>query len=154
MRKHSKNHFFRNKMIQFIQMNSKLYILLILLFFIGLSIGIIVMNHTNEESKLQIQTYINQMIENLKSDKEINEYQLMLSAVTINVGTILLFFLLGTTIIGMPLIYLLMVYKGYSLGYTISALIASIQRKRRNFDYLRPCSSIFYLYSSNDIFSC
>ena len=46
-----------------------------------------------------------------------------------NVSYILLIWFLGCTIVGGCLIYLAIIYKGFAIGYTCAALVASIESK-------------------------
>ena len=43
-----------------------------------------------------------------------------------NFSIVFLIWILGSTIIGSYLIYIIIAYKGFSIGYTISAIIASL----------------------------
>ena len=128
MRKKKRNNFFSNAVIQHINQNSKLYILLIILFFIGLSIGIIFINNTNEENQNQISSYINSFVDTIKTEDKINLSNLICSSIKNDAIIIALLCFLGSTVVGMPIIYLIILYKGYSLGYTVASIFAALGR--------------------------
>lgn len=127
MRRRYKNSFFKENVLNFINCNSKAYILLIIIFFIGFLIGIIAINNTNQESQERISIYIEDFYKNINPEKTINIKEFILPYIKNNAIIIFLLMFLGTTIIGMPLIYLLILFKGYSLGYTVSSFFAIVK---------------------------
>ena len=58
---------FKKTIKEHIARNIKIYTILILIFFIGLIIGIIIVNNSNETQKTEISNYINTFITNLKN---------------------------------------------------------------------------------------
>ena len=126
MQANIKKNFFMNTIIEHINKNAKAYILSIILFFIGLLIGILCINNTNREKQEQISAYINNFTDEIMSEKTIDTYNLTQNCIKRNTIIIALIMLLGSTVIGMPLIYAIIIYKGYSLGYTISAIFATL----------------------------
>ena len=128
MRKRKKNNFIKDLIIEYINENSKLYILLIIIFFIGLSIGIICINNTNDESQKQISGYINNFTETLKTEENISANYIIIESIKNNIIIVALLCFLGSTVIGVPLIYLVILYKGYSFGYTIASIFAALGR--------------------------
>ena len=100
----------KNIIIEFIKENIKTYLILTIIFFIGLTLGVIFVNNANETQANQISGYINNFINSI-----IN-----------NVGIAVLLWFLGSTVIGFPLIYVVVGYKGYCIGYTVSSVIATV----------------------------
>lgn len=88
--------------------------------------GIFFVNHTSEEEILKINSYVNSLKENIENSDNINKTELLLQSIKQNSSFMLIIWLLGCTIIGSSLVYLGIAYKGFSLGYTISAIIASL----------------------------
>ena len=127
MRKHRRrNFYFRNKIIEYFDKNLKIVVLLIILYFIGISLGILFLNNTNENEKLEITNYISEFVKNIKNTEKIGFYINIKDSVKQNIIIPLIFFVLGTTIIGLPFIYGMIIYKGYSLSYTIAAIIGTM----------------------------
>ena len=100
----------KNIIIEFIKENIKTYLILTIIFFIGLTLGVIFVNNANETQANQISGYINNFINSI-----IN-----------NVGIAVLLWFLGSTVIGFPLIYVVVGYKGYCIGYTVSSVMATV----------------------------
>ena len=119
-------HKIRQRVIQYIEENIRSYLILLIVFFIGIILGIIFINNSNEEKVTQITTYINNFINSMKNNYQISTNTLLIDSIINNVSIAILLWFLGSTVIGVPLIYLVIGYKGYCIGFTISAIIATI----------------------------
>lgn len=113
----------RNLIFNYFNVNRKNFIILFILFFVGFILGILLINYTNDIQKEEITEYINTLRESIQNNKVDNTYLLLLS-IKRNCKLILLLWLLGCTIIGGILVYFVIIYKGFLLGYTASSLIA------------------------------
>lgn len=119
-------HKIRQKLIQYIEENIRSYLILLIVFFIGIILGTIFINNSKENQVIQITTYINNFINSMKNNYQISTNILLIDSIINNVSTAILLWFLGSTVIGVPLIYLVIGYKGYCIGFTISAIIATI----------------------------
>lgn len=110
--------------------NSKEYITMLLLFIIGIFLGVLYINNVQEEQFNNISNYINSFIEKFKSIENINSINLLKSSILENVilATTLWFF--GTTVIGIPIVFGIVIYRGFCLGYTISSCICVLGTAR------------------------
>lgn len=116
----------KNVILGYINENIKIYAIVTLMFLIGWVIGIIFVNNSQEVQQEQINGYINTFIQGIKSDAEISKPEILKNSILSNLGITVLLWFLGSTVIGMPLIYIVILYKGYSIGCTISAIVASL----------------------------
>ena len=112
--------------LEYVNANAKIYAIITIMFFIGLVLGIIFVNNSNENQQNEINNYINIFIQAIKSNVKISKPEILKSAVLNNLIVTLILWFLGCTVIGMPLIYLVIIYKGYSIGCTIASAIASL----------------------------
>lgn len=117
-------------LLDYIIRNKKNFIIITTLFLIGIFIGIIFINNSNESQKLEINNYIEEVVKNIKESENIDRTSLLFISIKQNVIFILIIWFLGCTIIGGGLIYITIIYKGFSIGYTISALIAVLGIKQ------------------------
>ena len=62
----------------------------------------------------------------MKNNYQVSTNTLLIDSIINNVSIAILLWFLGSTVIGVPLIYLVIGYKGYCIGFTISAIIATI----------------------------
>lgn len=106
--------------------NLKEYVSVILVFFIGIVIGVIAINNSNAEQVSQINDYINNFISDLKEYGNIDKTALLTQSFFNNLFLILALWFVGSTVIGMPLIYGIIAYKGFCLSYTISSSIITL----------------------------
>lgn len=117
-------------LIDYIIRNKKNFTIIIILFFIGIAIGIFCINNSNDMQKTELNDYIKNLVIKIKDSNNINNIELLWLSIKENVFLILLIWFLGCTIIGGIFIYIAIIYKGFSIGYTISALIAVLGIKQ------------------------
>lgn len=131
-----------------IKANLKDYLILSIIFIIGVMAGVILINNSNEQSKAEINGYINGFVDTIKNNQyEVDKMKLVKISIIENLKLVLFIWLAGTTIIGIPLIYVITSYKGFCVGYTISAIISSLGfGKRHTFFHLL---TIFTKYNCN-----
>ncbi len=139
---------FKNVIMQHINLNLKDYLILSIIFVIGVMVGVVIINNSNEQSKNEISGYINSFIETIKEEKyEVDKNKLTKISIIENLKLVGIIWLAGSTIIGIPLIYIITSYKGFCIGYTISAIIASLGPWKRNAIF--PSIIIFAKYYCN-----
>lgn len=126
--------------------NKKSFIIIIVMFFIGIGLGVFFVNHANFEQSQEIKEYVSKLISNIKNHENINKTTLLFQSIKQNVFTILLIWFLGCTIIGSIFIFIAIIYKGFSFGYTISSIIATLGIKKG------VLFAVFSLFIQNVIF--
>ncbi|MCR5147165.1 MAG: stage II sporulation protein M [Clostridia bacterium] len=147
---------FKRVLLQHINENIKDYLILSIIFIIGVMAGVMLINNSNEKSKSEVSGYINGFVDSIKNDKyEIDKVKLIKLSIIKNLKVVFIIWIAGTTIIGIPLIYVIIAYKGFCIGYTISAIIATLGIGKRNCFFI----SIFifakyYLNSNNPNAKC
>lgn len=104
----------------------KEYVSVLLTLIIGIVIGVIVINNSNEEQINQITTYINNFISDLKENGNIDTSTLLIEKFFSNLYLILAMWFVGSTVIGIPIVYAFIAYKGFCLSYTISASVLTL----------------------------
>lgn len=104
--------------------NYKEYTIVFILFVIGLFLGVFFINHAKESQTAEIHTYLNQFIEKLKSVEDLNQMELLKSSLGEQVKLSIIIWFFGTTVIGIPVVFGMVIYRGFCLGYTISACIS------------------------------
>lgn len=104
-----------------VQNNVKSYLIIVVIFAIGIFLGVFLVNQT--DSKEEIEKYINSYIDetkNLQNGDYLGELQ-----EDIKNNIILVFFLwfAGTTIIGIPIVFGIILFRGFCLGCTIASCV-------------------------------
>lgn len=106
--------------------NKKEYILITLIFLVGIFLGVMFINNTNEQDANEIKTYLLGFIEKLKNTEKLNNTVLLKESLKQNILLGILLWFFGTTVIGIPLVFGLILYRGFCLGYTISTIIITM----------------------------
>ena len=103
--------------------NKKEYIIVFLIFLIGIFLGVLFVNNMQEGQKAEINTYINSFIDKLKNIEQLNTMDLLKSSIIQNIVLAIIIWFFGTTVIGIPVVFGVNLYRGFCLGYTISVCI-------------------------------
>ena len=112
----------KNAIINYVFNNSKEYILIGLLFIIGIFVGVIIINNCNETQGQEINTYISEFINRFKNIGKLDRSSLIIDSIKSNVILAIIIWAAGTTVIGGPVVLTVILFRGMCLGYTISAI--------------------------------
>ena len=114
-----------------INQNIKEYAISVLVFFIGIIIGVMLLNSSNQENQESISGYINEFTSSIKNQEyKIDQKKLLIKSVSSNLKIAVMIWIAGSTIIGIPLVYGCLGYKGICIGYSISAIIATMEKAK------------------------
>lgn len=114
----------RNVIKKHVVNNSKEYIITALIFVTGIFLGVLFVNNVQEAPKNDIVTYFNSFIEKLKTTDSLNNLNLFKTSIIKNTLLAISLWFFGTTIIGIPVVFGLVLYRGFCLGYTISVSVS------------------------------
>ena len=106
--------------------NKRKYILLLLIFIIGIVLGVFFINNSDDTQKKEINDYITNFITTLKENNSIDKNELLKASLKRNIIMGITLWFIGTTIIGLPLVYFFVLYKGLCIGYTMSSAILTL----------------------------
>ena len=106
--------------------NLRAYLSVIVVFLIGIVLGVVVINNSSAEQITQINDYINNFISDLKEYGDIDKTTLLAETFFNNLYLILALWFVGSTVIGIPIVYGMIAYKGFCLSYTISSSIITL----------------------------
>ena len=130
----------KSVILDHIYKNLKAYIIVIIIFIIGITIGVIFVNNTNESELTEINEYITGFVNSLKQDYHIDKVELLKKSLWDNLILILSMWFAGSTVIGIPVVFGIVLYRSFCIGYTISAAIA-VKKKKKGIIFL--LSTIF-----------
>ena len=116
----------KNIVKEHIYNNLKQYLIVSVLFLVGIIIAVIFTNNDNNTENSKIGNNITTFIECLKTDYQIDKAKLLKELIINNIFTAFILWFMGCVVIGIPVMYALIVYKGFSLGYTISTIILAL----------------------------
>ena len=89
----------RNTVYQHLTNNSREYILVTLIFIIGIFLGVMFINNAQETQMSEITSYINNFVEKLKNIQELNNMQILKTTILENIVLAITLWFFGTTVI-------------------------------------------------------
>lgn len=131
-----------------IENNMKEYLIVTIIFLIGIVIGVIFINNVSDSQSSEITNYITSFTQDIKASKDINNLLLLKDSIKKNVVLAVFLWFMGSTVIGISIVYLTICFRGFCLGYTISSIILSIGIRKK---YYIP--DIFTFASEHHIYT-
>ena len=113
----------KNTIKEHILNNKKEYIIVTLLFIIGIFLGVLFVNNLGDNEKTQVQDYLNNFIEKMKQIEKLDNFSLLKTSVIQNILLAIIIWFFGTTVIGIPAVFGIIMYRGFCFGYTISICV-------------------------------
>lgn len=115
----------RKKIENHIKENIKEYFIFALILIIGIFIGTMVLNNSNEMQRQEISGYLNDFTSQIKEGSRVSYSNMLFEIIKNDVKLVFLITFLSVSIVGVPALYIIIGYKGFSLGYTIAAISAT-----------------------------
>lgn len=125
VRKRQKNNI-KELILRHIYDNIKLYLIVVIILVVGIIAGVVFVNNTSAEEAQEIQNYITEFINLLKQGNRIDTGQLLKKSLGDNITLIIIMWLIGSTVIGIPIVMGIVLFRGFCIGYSVSAIIASM----------------------------
>ena len=114
-----------------IQSNMKEYVVAAVVFISGIIVGMVMVNNSSQDSQNEINGYISNFINTIKNGEyTIDGSKLLCKSILANLEFAFFIWIAGSTIIGLPITYLLLGYKGLCAGYTISAMMSTLGKTK------------------------
>jgi len=101
--------------------NIWIYIIVILMFILGISLGAMTVNNIDEVSKSDARTYIEGFLE-LTSRNELQPAYILKQSIKFNLYFSLVLFFSGLVYLGIVLIPVLIAFRGFCIGFSIAFL--------------------------------
>ena len=115
---------FRDIILKHILNNKKEYIIVTLLFIIGIFVGVFFVNNLDENSRTGVQEYLNNFVEKFKQIEKVDNISLLKTSIIQNIVFAIILWFFGTTVIGIPIVFGIIIYRGFCFGYTISVCVS------------------------------
>ena len=109
-------------LIEFIKNNIKEYFIISLIFLMGIFLGVMFTNNSTDQQKTEIVSYVNTYIEAFKQTTSEQNLELLQNNIKDNAVLSVIMWFVGSTVIGIPVIFGIILFRGFCLGYTISAI--------------------------------
>lgn len=106
----------------YISNNIREYLLAGILFAIGVFVGVMLINNSSQSQLDEINTYITDFINKMKNIETIDITNLTLTSIRNNIFLTIALWVAGTTVIGIPVVLGVILFRGVCLGYTIATI--------------------------------
>lgn len=126
--------------------NKRMIIFFSILIIIGIVTGSLFSVTISSNDKSLVSNYLENFFLSIKNGN-INYYETLLNALITNSIFIVIIWLLGFSVIGLPITLFMYFSKSFSLGFSISSLIMSYKFKGifYSFFYIIPCQVLYFL---------
>ena len=114
----------KDKILDNIYHNLKEYIIVTIILIIGIIAGVLFVNYMNDTQTNEVKEYIEGFINSLKGDYSIDRGKLLKNSLIENLKLAISMWFIGSTVIGIPIVFGIVLYRGFCLGYTVSSAIA------------------------------
>lgn len=118
----------RNHIKYYFSKNILEYLKVFIVFIVGIVVAVITINNSNEFQKKEIKDYIDEKINIVKNNDDYNN-GVFIDVMKENGKNVIMLAFLSSSLIGIPFAYWLVAKKGFSIGYTISAIYATQSTK-------------------------
>lgn len=108
--------------------NIWLYVISAACMVVGIIIGIYTVKYLGKFSQSDLQSYLNSFSQNFNIGK-VSYKELFFESIKNNIPFILFMWFLGLTMIGIPLVLIVDLVKGFTLGFSISFIISNMGSK-------------------------
>ena len=112
----------RELLLKHIQGNVVIYFIVILFFVVGISSGAFTVKALSDQHKGELISYMQNFFQVL-NQSTFDAFSVLKQSLVNNMQTGILTWILGITIIGIPLILLIIVIRGFIIGFTVGFLI-------------------------------
>ena len=111
-----------------IKVDKKLFVFLLVLMIIGISVGSILVTILNSSDKILTIEYINEFTNNIK-DNKLDYLFALKNNLFSNLTYVVLIWLLGISVIGLPIMLIMFFSKSFILGFSIGAVLETYKAK-------------------------
>lgn len=116
--------YFRQNLSSYFRANIVPYFFMILILIIGVVVGALAVKTLPEEQKLELISYLRIFFNGLTNSQDIGDTSNLLNSVLFNnAKTIILMWILGFTIIGLPFVLFILFTRGFIIGFTVGFLV-------------------------------
>lgn len=111
-----------NFVIKYFKNNRFILIILMITFAVGIFAGVIY--YKNATSTEELSNYVEKFMDKINVE-ETKIYNVLNESLLKNTSIMLIFWLLGASVIGIPILLFYVLYKGFSISFTISTIIST-----------------------------
>lgn len=113
----------RTLVIDHLKTHATIYVFMIILFLTGIIFGAIVVNSMGFEQRTDLFFYVERFFGYLTNDNTISNNEILKESFLYHVRYLLLLFILGLSVIGLPIVWILIFLKGLVVGFSVGFIV-------------------------------
>ncbi|MEI3610847.1 stage II sporulation protein M [Pseudogracilibacillus sp. SO30301A] len=122
-------YFKNNVLLNHVKENMTIYIFMVTLFLTGIIFGAITVNSMDFIQKQDLFFHLDRYYVQINGDQEIASKDILKRSFFFHVKYLLLLFILGLTIIGLPVVWILVFIKGLVIGFSVGFIVNQLGGK-------------------------
>jgi stage II sporulation protein M len=111
------------QLIDHLKEHATIYIFMIILFLTGIIFGAIIVNSMGFQQKQDLLFYLERFFGHITNDDPVENTQLLKESFFYHLKYILLLFILGLSVIGLPVVWVLIFLKGLVIGFSVGFIV-------------------------------
>src|SRR5690625_4848369 len=119
----------KNQIENHLKEHATIYVFMIILFLTGVIFGAIIVNSMNFNQKQDIFFYLERYIGQIIANEQVENQAILIGSFLYHIKYLLLLFLLGLTVIGLPLVWILIFIKGLVIGFSVGFIVNQLGMK-------------------------
>lgn len=116
---------FQNKMliVDHVKKYATIYLFMLVLFLTGVIFGAVIVNSMGVVQKQDLVFYLEQFFEKIAGSQEIENGEILKNSFSYHAKYLLLLFILGLSVIGLPIVWILLFVKGLVVGFSVGFIV-------------------------------
>lgn len=112
-----------------IKNHATIYIFMIILFLTGIVFGAIIVNSMNFVQKQDLYFYLERFFKELSTGETIDHRSIFVASSLYHIKYLLIMFILGLSVIGLPIIWIFLFLKGLVVGFSVGFIVNQLGLK-------------------------
>ncbi|MFB4166390.1 stage II sporulation protein M [Virgibacillus sp. JSM 102003] len=119
----------RTLAVNHVKEHATIYIFMIILFLTGVIFGAIIVNSMNWAQKEDLFFYLERFFGEIADNQQIENIEILKSSFFYHAKYLFLLFILGLSVIGLPIVWVLLFLKGLVVGFSVGFIVNQIGMK-------------------------
>src|SRR5699024_7580232 len=116
-------------LFNYVREHAAVYLFMLILFITGIIFGAIIGNSMNVTQKLDLIFYLEQFFGKISGEHPIHTLDILKSSSMYHIKYLLLLFILGLSVIGLPVLWILLFLKGIVVGFSVGFIVNQLGMK-------------------------
>ncbi|WP_430785434.1 stage II sporulation protein M [Virgibacillus flavescens] len=119
----------KKSIVNHLRKYATIYLFMLVLFLTGVIFGAVIVNSMNVIQKQDLIFYLERFFERIADSQEIDSSEILKNSFFYHAKYLLLLFILGFSVIGLPIIWILLFLKGLVVGFSVGFIVNQLGLK-------------------------